>query len=153
MLHTEIDQLIADAMKRRAPELEVYKLIKCEFVKAEKDGVVLDELAEARILLKMVAQRKDSIEQYTGAGRTDLADNEQAELKVIEGLIPAQPTDEEISEYTLSIISAYKIVMPKGYNLSMRDMKPIMTLVQEKYPTASGKLISGTFQKFLQNKP
>ena len=152
MLHTEIDQLIADAMKRRAPELEIYKLIKCEFVKAEKDGVVLDEVAEARIILRMIAQRKDSIEQFLGAGRTDLANSEQAELKVLEGFMPAQLTDEEISEYVLGVIGAYKVAKPAGYNLSMRDMKPIMTLVQEKYPTAPGKLISGTFQKFLQNK-
>lgn len=152
MLHTEIDQLISDAMKRRAPELEIYKLIKCEFVKAEKDGITLDEVSEARILLKMAAQRKDSIEQFIGAGRTDLADAEKAELKVLEEFMPTQPTDGEISEYVLGVIGAYKLTKPAGYNLSMRDMKPIMTLVQEKYPTASGKLISGTFQKFLQNK-
>lgn len=152
MIHTEIDQLIADAMKRRAPELEIYKLIKCEFVKAEKDGIVLDEVAEARILLKMVAQRKDSIEQFIGAGRTDLADNEKAELKVLEGFVPAQPTDEELSEYVLGVIGAYKLAQPAGYKLSMRDMKAIMTLVQDEYPNASGKIISQTFQKFLQNK-
>lgn len=152
MIHQEIDGLIANAMKTRAPELEVLKLIKCEFVKAEKDGIVLDEVSEARILLRMAAQRKDSIEQFIGGGRPELAEAEKSELKVIEGFMPAQPTDEDIMEYTLGVIGAYKVAKPAGYNLSMRDMKPIMTLVQEKYPTASGKLISGTFQKFLQNK-
>lgn len=151
MLNKDIDRLIAEAMKTRAPELEVYKLIKCEFVKAQKDGIELDDLTEAKILLKMAAQRKDSIDQFIGAGRTDLADNEKAELTVIEGFLPKQATDEEISEYTLASIGAYKMAKPEGYNLSMRDMKPIMTLVQEKYPTASGKLISATFQKFLKS--
>lgn len=151
MLNQDIDRLIAEAMKNRTPELEIYKLIKCEFVKAQKDGIELNDLSEAKILLKMVAQRNDSIKQFVDAGRTDLALNEEAELKVIHRFLPTQPTDEEISEYTLASIGAYKMAKPEGYVLSMRDMKPIMTLVQEKYPMASGKLISGTFQKFLKS--
>ena len=46
MISTNIDNLIASAMKNREKELlEVLKLIKCEFVKAIKDGIKLDDVA------------------------------------------------------------------------------------------------------------
>ena len=65
MLHTEIDKHIAFAMKERNMDLlNVLKLIKSEFVKAEKDGVTLDEISETKILLKMLSQREDSIPIY-----------------------------------------------------------------------------------------
>lgn len=143
MLHTEIDKHIASAMKERNMDLlNVLKLIKSEFVKAEKDGIKLDEVSETKILLKMMSQREDSIRQYVDGGRQDLADNEQKEIGVIKEFVPKQPTDEEIEEYTRASISAYVLTKGEGYNLSMRDMKPLMNIVQEKYPSANGKIIS-----------
>ncbi len=83
MLNQDIDRLIMEATKNRAPELEIYKLIKCEFVNAQKAGMVLDDLTEAKILLKMAAQRKDSIEQFIGGGRPELAENEKNDLALL----------------------------------------------------------------------
>ena len=40
----------------------------------------------------------------------------------------------------------------EDYTLSMKDMKPIMTLVKEKYPNANGKIISITLNKVINNK-
>lgn len=143
MLHTEIDKHIADAMKERNMDLlNVLKLIKSEFVKAEKDGIVLDEVSETKLLLKMLSQREDSIRQYVDGGRQDLADAEEKEMKIIKEFVPEQPTDEEIEEYTRASISAYILTKEEGYRLSMKDMKPLMKIVQDKYPSASGKLIS-----------
>ena len=143
MLHTEIDKLIASAMKERNIELlNVLKLIKSEMVKAEKDGVTLDEVSETKILLKMLSQREDSIRQYVDGGRKDLADNEQKEIDIIKQFVPEQPTDEEIEEYTRGCISAYILTKKAGESLSMKDMKPLMNIVKEKYPSANGKIIS-----------
>lgn len=150
MLHTEIDNMIADAMKQRSDTLEILKLIKCEFVKAQKDGVKLDEVTEAQILMRMVNQHEDSIAQFTAAGRSDLVDNEKKELEVIKSFAPAQPTDEEVAEYTSGCITAYVLTQIPGYKLSMKDMRPIMQLVHEKYPTAPGKIISKTLQQILK---
>lgn len=150
MLIDNIDRLIAGAMKNDKETCEVLKLIKCELVKAQKDGVELTWLTEAKILLKMVAQRKDSLSIYLGAGRQDLADQEQKELDILTQYAPAELTDEEVADYTAACVSAHIITKPEGYKLSMRDMKPIMTLVQEKYPTASGKVISKTLQGILK---
>lgn len=151
MLYTEIDKLIANAMKERNIELlNVLKLIKPELVKAEKDGVTLDEVSETKILLKMLSQREDSIRQYVDGGRKDLADNEQKEIDIIQQFVPEQPTDEEIEEYTRTCISTYVLTKKEGENLSMKDMKPLMNIVKEKYPSANGKFISKVLGSFIK---
>lgn len=151
MLHTEIDKLIANAMKERNMDLlNVLKLIKSELVKAEKDGVTLDEVSETKILLKMLSQREDSIRQYIDGGRKDLADNEQKEIDIIKQFVPEQPTDEEIEEYTRTCISTYVLTKKEGENLSMKDMKPLMNIVKEKYPSANGKIISKVLGSFIK---
>lgn len=151
MLYTEINKLIANAMKERNIELlNVLKLIKSELVKAEKDGVTLDEVSETKILLKMLSQREDSIRQYVDGGRKDLADNEQKEIDIIKQFVPEQPTDEEIEEYTRTCISTYVLTKKEGENLSMKDMKPLMNIVKEKYPSANGKIISKVLGSFIK---
>ena len=143
MLYKEIDKYIANAMKERNTDtLNALKLIKAELVKAEKDGIKLDDISETKILLKMVSQREDSIRQYIDGNRKDLADNEQKEIDVIKQFIPEQPSDEDIENYTRATITAYVLSKAECHKLSRKDMKPIMSIVQEKYPSANGKIIS-----------
>lgn len=150
MIYKDIDNLIAKAMKEKdAVLLRAYRQIKAEMLKAIKDGVTLDDANEAKILLKMAAQHEDSIKQFIDGGRPELAKNEQDELDVINKYLPKAVTDDEIADYTRGVITAYKMTKEDNYKLSMKDMKPIMTLVQEKYPTANGKIISKTLQTVL----
>ena len=80
----EINKLIAEAMKSREKErLETLKLIKAQFLIAEKSGEPFDEAKELKILLKMIDQRNESIEQYKKANREDLVKQEESEIKVI----------------------------------------------------------------------
>ncbi len=145
----DINKCIAEAMKKRETgRLGTLKLIKAEIVKAEKDGIVIDDAKEAKILLKMVEQRKDSIAQYIKGGRQDLAELEQKEIDVIKEFIPEQPTDEEIEKYTEDCINVYIEQNDSDYIISMKDMKPILSMVQEKYPMANGKIVS----KILKNR-
>lgn len=139
----DINKHIAEAMKKREREkLDTLKLIKAELVKAEKDGIKLDDAKEAKILIKMVEQRKDSISQYIKGGRNDLAEAEQKEIDVIKEFIPEQPTDEEIEKYTDDIITHFIEQNDSDYLISMKDMKAILSMVQEKYPMANGKIVS-----------
>jgi uncharacterized protein YqeY len=63
--------------------------------KRKPDDYLTDE--EALVVLKRAAnQRKDSIEQFTNAGRTELAEPEIAELAVIESFLPTLMSREEI---------------------------------------------------------
>ena len=147
----DVNEMIASAMKsRNKEELEVYKLIKTEFVKAEKNGVKLDDVEQAKILLKMCSQREDSIAQYMSGNRQDLADQEKKELDIIKGIMPEQPTDDEIEDYTRQAITAYKVT--NSEQISMKDMKPLLTIVQSKYPSANGKVVSKVLQSIIKNK-
>ena len=145
----DINRYIAEAMKKRETDrLGTLKLIKAELVKAEKDGIKLDDAKEAKILLKMIEQRKDSIAQYLKGGREDLAESEENEIKVIEEFVPEQPTEEEIEKYTEDAIDAYIEQNDADYAISMKDMKAILSMVQERYPMANGKIVS----KVLKNR-
>ncbi len=59
-----------------------------------------------KVIKREVKKRKDSIEQYVSANREDLAENERAELKILEEFLPPQMTKEEIrakiAEYLVS---------------------------------------------------
>ena len=139
----DINKEIAVAMKSRDKErLDTLKLIKAELVRVEKSGVTLDEAKEVNTLLKMIDQRKESITQYLKGGRSDLAEWEQKEIDIIKQYIPEQPTDEEIEKYTVDTISHYIEQNGDDYQVSMKDMKPILSMVQERYPTANGKIVS-----------
>ena len=143
----DINKCIADAMKKRETDrLGTLKLIKAEIVKAEKYGIVVDDAVETKILLKMIDQRKDSIEQYIKGGRKDLADNEQKEIDIIKEFVPEQPTDEDIEKYTEECITAFIEQNDSDYLISMKDMRAILSMVQEKYPTASGKIVSNVLK-------
>lgn len=142
MLNTEINELIMSAMKAKdMVGTQVYKLIKAEFLKAEKekDFKGWNEAAEIKILMKMAAQRNDSIDQYNKAGRTDLAEVEKNELNYINRFIPKQPTDEEVKAYTQEIINDMK---SKNMEISMKNMKYVLGEVQKKFSMANGKLVS-----------
>lgn len=153
MINNKIDEMIATALKNRESDLlNVLKLIKTEFVNAIHNKVELNEANEVKILLKMASQREDSIQQYINGGRNDLAEAEKKELDIIKSYTPKQATDEEIAEYTNGVITAYKVSKEDGYVLSMKDMKPIITVVKEKYPNANGKVVSATLNKIINNK-
>ena len=150
----QIDELIKNAMHEKNIELlGVLKLIKAEFLKKSTEpnrtSKELTEEEQMKVLMKMVAAHKDSIEQYDKAGRSDLSENEKKELDVINSFLPKEATDEEVAEYTSLAVTIYKATKDDGYVLSMKDMKGIMALVKEKYPTANGGIVSKTLKEIL----
>ena len=88
------------------------------------------------VLKKLVKQRKDSIEQFEKADRKDLADKEQAELKIIEKYLPQQMSEEQVKKCVEEAISE------TGAS-SMKDMGAVMKAVLEKTAgNADNKLVS-----------
>lgn len=146
MYAEKIDQLIGTALKNRnSVELAVWRAIKAEFLnyKTAEAGNVITDAVEAKIFKKMLAQRKDSIEQYKAAGRNDLVENETAEYNVIAELLPKEATDDEIKN---AVLAAFKDIESAP---SMRDMKFIQNNVKEQYPTADGKKIAEIFKSLI----
>jgi len=62
------------------------------------ERITLDDDGILQVLIKMVKQRKDSLTQYNDAGRTELADIEAAEIKVIGDFMPQALTEQEIAD-------------------------------------------------------
>ena len=142
MLYEKINELIAVAMKNKETDkVNVLRLIKNEMVKKQKEGISLNEVIEANILLKMVAQREDAIKQFTLANRMDLVENEQNELNIIKEFAPKEVSEEDIINETKRIIETIGSV-------TMKDMKNILSEVQKKYPTANGKIVSQVVKSY-----
>lgn len=144
MYREEIDKQIASAMKNgEQTKLIVWRSIKTEFVKYQTSGagVELTDEKELQIITKMVQQRKDSIEQYTKAGRTELANAEQKELDILQSLLPNEPTNEDIEN------AINEFLVSKTEKPTMKDMRDVMSYVKTKYPTVNGGVVSKIFRE------
>lgn len=88
------------------------------------------------VIKKLVKQRKESIEQFQAAARQDLADQEAAELKVLEAYLPAQMGREQIEAVVTEVIAAVGAT-------SIKDMGAIMKeVVARTQGTADNKIVS-----------
>ena len=139
---------LKDAMKARdTVALTTLRALKTALTNAaiesgNKDNVVSDADALA-LVRKQIKQRNDSIEQFQSAGRAELADNEKAEIVVLEKSLPAALGAEEVSAIVADAISE------TGAS-SRADMGKVMKIVQEKVAgRADGKALSQEVMKYL----
>ena len=147
-MYKEIQDLISQALKAGdTRKLNTLRLIKSEFLLAEKNKVEITDSVEQKILSKMITQRQDSIEQYKKANRFDLVQKEEEEIKVIKEYLPEQPSEEFLSNFIRKTIDSYK---ETNGNISMKDTKAIMSLVKEKYDCPIiGKLVSQIMKEYI----
>ena len=119
-----IDTIITDltaAMKAKdADKLSTLRMVKANLMnrKIEKGGDLTNEEAQ-KALQSLVKQRRDSIEQYEKAGRTDLAAKEAVEIAVIEVYLPQSATAAEIE-------AAVAAAVNETGAASMKDMGTVM---------------------------
>jgi uncharacterized protein YqeY len=106
-------------------------------------GGELDDEGIIRVIRSLVKQRVDSIEQYTAAGRMDLADKETAERAVLEAYLPAAPDAAEVEAVVRAVIAEVGATQPKDMG---RVMKPVLDRLG---PAADGKLVSATVKRLL----
>ncbi|WP_372780153.1 GatB/YqeY domain-containing protein [Litorivivens sp.] len=97
-LKAELTEAMKAAMKAREKErLAAIRLILAEFKRIEVDErIEVDDARGLAVLDKMVKQRRDSIKQFTDAGRLELAAKEQAEIEVIQTFLPQPLSEAEI---------------------------------------------------------
>ena len=89
-----------------------------------------------QVLSSIVKQRKDSIEQFGKAGRADLVEKEKKELKVVQGFMPEQLSEEEIETEIEKAIEEVDAV-------SIKEMGKVMKVVMSKLTgRADGKIVS-----------
>ena len=99
-LNDRITQDIAAAMKARDPaRLSALRMAKAALMNAVvAKGRDLEEAEALQVLSSLLKQRRDSIEQFRGAGRTDLVDKETAELAILEQYAPPGASAADIEQ-------------------------------------------------------
>ena len=146
-LFETISNDIKAAMKARDKvRLETLRNIKKVFLEAKTAPGANDTLSDAdamKILQKLAKQGKESAATYTAAGRSDLAEGEVAQVRVIEEYLPKPLSSEELE-------AAIKAVISETGAESMKDMGKVMGVASKRLAgKAEGKAISDIVRRLL----
>jgi uncharacterized protein YqeY len=114
------------AMKAKDKDrLSTIRLILAEFKRIEVDErIEVDDPRALAVLDKMVKQRRDSAQQYADAGRQELADQENAEIDVIQQFLPAQLSEAELNALIDAAIAASDTKGMAAMGAVMAQLKP-----------------------------
>jgi uncharacterized protein YqeY len=145
-LKDRINQDLKNAMKSGDKiRLNVVRSIRALILEFEKSGAAkeLTPEDELKMLTTAAKKRKDSIEQFRNAGRTELADTEEAELKILMDYLPKQMDEEEIKNEIIRLANEIgaksKADFPKLMPLVMKELKG----------KADGKIVKSIVENFL----
>ena len=149
MLFDQISNDIKEAMKARDKvRLETLRNIKKVFLEAKTAPGANDELSDAeamKILQKLAKQGKESAATYVAQNRQDLADDELAQVAVIEEYLPRQMTEAEIE-------AALKDIIAQVGATSMKEMGKVMGVASKQMAgKADGGMISQIVKRLLAN--
>ena len=141
-----ISDAIKDAMRAKDKiALDALRAVKSQIllVKTEAKGADVSAEQEIAILQRMIKQRKDSHQQFVAQNRADLAEVEEAQMKVIEKFLPAQLSSEELEA------EIKKIITEVGAD-SLKDLGKVMGTASKALAGKSdGKSISEMVKKLL----
>ncbi|HSB12890.1 MAG TPA: GatB/YqeY domain-containing protein [Bryobacteraceae bacterium] len=126
---------MVQAMKaREEARLSALRMIKTALKKHEVDSMKpLDEAAEMQILNSLIKQRKDAAEMFRKGGRPEMADKEEAELRLIESYLPAAPSQEEMEAAVAAALTETGVT-------SLKQMGVVIKAAQAKL---AGKRVDG----------
>ncbi len=137
---------ISAAMKAQdAPRLSALRMLKAAIMnKAVEKNRDLEDGEVLQVVAQLVKQRRDSIEQFTKAGRGDLVAKETGEIAVLEQYQPPAATPEEIAAAVAAAIAETGAAGPK-------DMGKVMKAVMPKLAgkTADGRTVNDAVRKQL----
>ena len=148
MHDTYLTATIRAAMKatmkaKDKPRLQTIRLIMAEFKQIEVDErIEVDDQRALVVLDKMVKQRRDSAQQYTDAGRDELAEQENFEISVIQEYLPEQLSEAEIAQLIDAAIAA------SGAG-GMQAMGPVMGRLK---PQLQGKADMGQVSQLVKQR-
>ncbi len=144
-----LDAELREALKSRNElKVSVIRMIKASLKNKsiEKMGTLTDD-DMLSVLSSLAKQRSESIEQFSSAGRTDLAEKEKKELEIIQTYLPRQLSPQEIDDIIRSAISECGASSPN-------DIGKVMKIVSPKTKgTADGKIVSQRVKELLSSHP
>ena len=140
---TELEQKIDTAIELFRKDsnitfLEIAKLIKAAILNNKHSE---NPVSELEVLQKMAKEREKAISIYEKAGRDDLALKETKELGYIRGMIPKEPSEQEIEELIAELM--------EETTLTIKDTKGVIADVQRTFPTAQKSTIVKIFKSLL----
>ena len=146
-LEKRIQSDMVSAMKaKEAVRLASLRAIKAAIMLAKTAEGATGEVSDqdvVKIIQKLVKQRKESAQQYTDAGRPELAENELAEAAVMEVYLPKQLSEAEVEAELEKIIAEVGATQPS-------DMGKVMGVATKRLAgLAEGRLISTLVKKHL----
>ena len=124
-LKARITDDMKSAMRARETErLGTIRLLLAAIKQKEVDErIELDDTAVLAVIEKLVKQRKDSLSQFTQAGRTDLADKESAEIEVLKVYMPAALSEAEIAAEVQAAVAESGAAGPQDMGKVMAVLK------------------------------
>jgi uncharacterized protein YqeY len=139
---TFVEQLnrdIADAMRAKDQEkLGPLRMLKTALtLKKVEHGNDVDDRTAQQVVSTLVKQRKDSVEQFTAAGRTDLADKERVEITILETYLPPPVAREELERVVDEAVTTTGASSPKEMGVVMKAV-----MAQLAGRNADGKLVN-----------
>jgi uncharacterized protein YqeY len=145
----DVTAAIADAMRRQdAARLSALRMLKAALMnRAVEKGRELDAAESRQVVTSLVKQRRDSIEQFTRAGRRDLADKESAEITVLETYLPPPADEATLDAAIAEAIVATGATGPKDMG---RVMKAAMTKLAGQH--VDGRVVSELVRRKLDER-
>ena len=117
---------ITTAMKAKdAARLSALRMLKAAIMnKGVEKGRDLEDAEVLQVVSSLVKQRRDSIDQFSKAGRTDLVDKEAADVAVLETYLPPAATPEEIEAAVAAAVAETGAASPKDMGKVMKAVMP-----------------------------
>ena len=95
--------------------------------RTKKKGDTISDQQILLLLQNMVKQRKESVEIYSKAGRTDLKKREEKEIEIINSFLPKQITSDELEKIIIQSISEIDCS-------SIKDLGKLINFLKDEYP-------------------
>jgi uncharacterized protein YqeY len=126
--------MVAAMRAKEETKLNAIRMIKAALKKHEVDSMKpLDENTELQVLGTLIKQRREAADMFRKGDRPELADKEEAELKLIESYMPSAPTEAEID-------AAIAAALAETGNATLKQMGVVMKAAQAKL---AGKRVDG----------
>jgi len=120
-----IEEAVKISMKNRDKETtSTLRMAMSELKKEEIDKRInLEDEQVIQILQRMIKQRKDSYSQFSDAGRSELAEKEQNEIKILSDFLPEQLGEDELTEMVIDVVKETGASGPQDIGKVMGSLK------------------------------
>jgi uncharacterized protein len=143
----QVQKDMVEAMKAKDEiRLATIRMMKSALKKHEVDSMKpLTEQTEQQVMSTLIKQRKEAADLFRQGGRAELADKEEAEIKIIEGYLPAVASPEEVAD-------AVSAALAETNATSAKQMGAVMKAAQAKLAgkRADGRALSELVKQKLQ---